>query len=342
MRHSVGSEYKQLFSTTLATYCLTIFLHPSVILDFGAPNPGIHHTSCSQRRRGRHLGGIPLALEVRCWWPQCVGVTEARLRPPMRLPGASTSEIDGCWLAAWRHCLGGFLAVWSWHSQALEFRSRKCRRKSPFVMRVRRARPLRLRAFPLVFWCVPQGPTCWPDSWVSFCPTQHNLSHRHYLQYLPPMWRHYLGWQEDWVTWFDCTFFVRGLNFFFRLWRPPVQRGRGRRSQWALGPRGRCRRAMVGQATCLLLGGRWVRMSVSLGGRRPGGWHKRGLGRLLGPPLKWIKWKNKLKIFSRSYNNKSTAECDIKLHIFKLEPCWWQWWNQIKQTKKKLSNNIEH
>ena len=53
------------FSTTLATYCLPLLLHPSVLLYFGATNPGRRHIACSRCQVGGRLGGIPLALEGR-------------------------------------------------------------------------------------------------------------------------------------------------------------------------------------------------------------------------------------------------------------------------------------
>ena len=82
--------------TVLATYCLLLFLYPCDILDFGAPNPGRLHIACSWRRVGQHLGGIPLALEGQSCRPRRVGVAEARLGPPRRLPGASAAEMSGC------------------------------------------------------------------------------------------------------------------------------------------------------------------------------------------------------------------------------------------------------
>ena len=62
----------------LATYCLLLFLHPSGLLDFGAPNPGRHHIACSQCQGGGLLGGITLALEGWRCWPQRVGVVETQ------------------------------------------------------------------------------------------------------------------------------------------------------------------------------------------------------------------------------------------------------------------------
>ena len=96
MCHSAGSAYKQVFSTTLATYCLPLFLHPSVLLAFGAPNPGRRHIACIQRRGGGRLGGLPLALEGWRCRPQRMGMAKARLRPTRRRPGVSAAEMDGC------------------------------------------------------------------------------------------------------------------------------------------------------------------------------------------------------------------------------------------------------
>ena len=91
MRHRVGSANKQVFFTAIATYCLPLFLHPSGLIDVGGPNPGRRHIACSWRQIGRHLGGLPLALKGRRLWPQRVGVAEAQLGPPRRLPGVSAA-----------------------------------------------------------------------------------------------------------------------------------------------------------------------------------------------------------------------------------------------------------
>ena len=95
MRHSVGLAYKKKF-TVLATYCLPILLHPSGILDFGAPNPGRRHIVCSWRRVGGRLVGFPLSLEGRRCQPQQVGVVEARLMSLCHIPGVSAAEMAGC------------------------------------------------------------------------------------------------------------------------------------------------------------------------------------------------------------------------------------------------------
>ena len=42
-----------------------------------------------------------------------MGMAEARLGPPMRLPGVCAVYMAGFGPAAWRHCLDGFLAGWS-------------------------------------------------------------------------------------------------------------------------------------------------------------------------------------------------------------------------------------
>ena len=253
-----------------------LLLHPSGLLDFGASNPGRHHIACSRRRGGGRLGGLPLALKGRRRCPQRVGVAEVQQRPRKCLPGVSAAGKVGCWPAVWRHCLGSFPAGWSWNCWALEFWYRRCGRKAPLVVRVQQYRPLQLRAFPPVHWCVLQGPACWPVSWVSFPPTRNNLSHCHFLQYLPPTWHHCLGWRADWVTHFDCLLVERNLNLFSRSRRPPVQLGWGWCSWQLMGPRGRCRCALVGKTTCLLSRGRWVRTPVRLGRRWPGWWPGRG------------------------------------------------------------------
>ena len=63
------SQHTKIFPTALATYCLPLFLHPSGLLDFGAPNPSRRHIACSRRQGGGRLGSLPLALEGRCCWP---------------------------------------------------------------------------------------------------------------------------------------------------------------------------------------------------------------------------------------------------------------------------------
>ena len=95
MRRIVGSSYKLVLPTVLVTYYLTLFLHTSGLLDFGAPNHGRHNIACSWRRGGRHPGGIPLVLEGWCLRPQHVGVEEAWLRLPRCLTGVSVANKAG-------------------------------------------------------------------------------------------------------------------------------------------------------------------------------------------------------------------------------------------------------
>ena len=73
-----------------------LFLYPSGLLDFGAPNPGRHHISCSRRQVGGHMGVLPLALEGQHRRPQRVGVAEVQLGPPIRLTGVIVAEMAGC------------------------------------------------------------------------------------------------------------------------------------------------------------------------------------------------------------------------------------------------------
>ena len=95
VRHSFGSQNKQVFTTVLATYCLLLLIHPNVLLDFGAPNPGRRHTACSRRRVGGLLGGLPLALEESHRRPRQMGVAETQMGLPMRFPGVSATDMDG-------------------------------------------------------------------------------------------------------------------------------------------------------------------------------------------------------------------------------------------------------
>ena len=131
----------------LATYCLPLFLHPIYHLDLGAPNLGIHHIACSPRQGGRHLGGLPLALEGWRWRPQWVRMAEAELRQRRHLPGESAAEMAGCWPEVWFYWLGGFPVDQSWHYQALKFQAHQCRITAPLVVHVRQAHLLRPREF---------------------------------------------------------------------------------------------------------------------------------------------------------------------------------------------------
>ena len=187
----------------LATDCLPRFLHPSGLLGFCSTSPGRHHRECSRCLGGRRLGSLPLVLEERRLQPRRVGVAEAHLRQLRCLLGVSTTGKAGCWLAAWRHCLGVFPECRSRHWQAPEFWVRRCERKSPLVVQLRWALPPRPCASPPVRWCVTQGLEYYPGWWMIFWPTKHNMSHRYYLQYLPLMWRHCLGWRAYWVTRFE-------------------------------------------------------------------------------------------------------------------------------------------
>ena len=171
--HSVGLAYKQVFYIALDTYCLPLFLHPSSLLDFGAPNHGRRYVTCSQRQGGRRLGGLPFVLKGWSFQPKRMGVSEEQLSLPRHIPAVSAADMAGCWPTKWRHCLGNFLAGWSWHHQALEFRVRQCGRKAPLVVRVQRACPSQTHAFTPVNWCVQLGMACWTGSWLIFWLTQH-------------------------------------------------------------------------------------------------------------------------------------------------------------------------
>ena len=95
MRRGVGLAYKHFFPTVLATYCLLRLLHPSGLLDFGAPNTGRRHIECSRCQLVGRLGGLPLALEGWCFRPQRMGVVETRMGTPMRILGVSAAEMAG-------------------------------------------------------------------------------------------------------------------------------------------------------------------------------------------------------------------------------------------------------
>ena len=78
------------------SYCLTRFIHLSVLLDFGAPNPSRHHKSCSQSLGGGLPGDLPLALEEQRLQHRRVGMAEARLRRPRYLLEVSEAGKSGC------------------------------------------------------------------------------------------------------------------------------------------------------------------------------------------------------------------------------------------------------
>ena len=181
----------------LATYFILQFLHSSVLLDFGAPNPGRPHRSCSWRLGGRHNGGLPHAIGERRLRPWRRGMAEDRLRRPNRFIGGRAAGMAGCWPAAWRHCLEIIWAGRSWRQRAPEFWARWCGRKLRMVRRWRWSLLLRPCAFTPVFWCALWGPACWQGSWVSFRPTQHNLSSCHSLQNWLPTWHHCQGRRVD-------------------------------------------------------------------------------------------------------------------------------------------------
>ena len=93
---ALGRNTYKFFLTSLDTYCLTLFLHPSGLLYFGAPNPGRRHIACSRCQGVRRLGGLPFMLEGQHCWHQRVGVAEVQQRPPECLPGVSAAEMAGC------------------------------------------------------------------------------------------------------------------------------------------------------------------------------------------------------------------------------------------------------
>ena len=225
----------------LATYCLLWFLHPSVLLDFGAPNIVRTHRACIRSLGCRHPGVIKRVLEDRRLWPQHGVMAEAQLRWPRCLTGANVAGMDRCWPAAWNHYLGGFWDGQSRRRRAQEFWSRQRGRKSPLVGQWHIYFPIRPCALYPIRWCAPWGLACWPGSWVSFRPNWHSLSHRHSPQNWLPMWRPCQGQRSDWGTKFYRLLFVHDLNLFCRYRRPPVRQDWGRRYKWALGQRGQCR-----------------------------------------------------------------------------------------------------
>ena len=46
------------------------------------------------------------------------GIVEAQMGRPRCLSEVSMTSMDGCWEAAWRHCLGGFWSGWYPHWRA--------------------------------------------------------------------------------------------------------------------------------------------------------------------------------------------------------------------------------
>ena len=92
---ALGWQTNKFFPPRLLITVFPLFLHPSVLLDFGAPNPVRHHIECSRCQLVGRLGGLPLALEGWCFWPQRMGVVETRMGTPMRIPGVSAAEMAG-------------------------------------------------------------------------------------------------------------------------------------------------------------------------------------------------------------------------------------------------------
>ena len=80
----------------LATYFLLQFLHPSVLLDFGAPSPGIPHRACSRCQGGGHSGGLPCTRGGQRLWHGRGGMAEDQMRLPMFLPVVSKAGMSGC------------------------------------------------------------------------------------------------------------------------------------------------------------------------------------------------------------------------------------------------------
>ena len=203
------------------------------------------------------MWGLLRSLGKRRLRPQHRGMADAWTRQPRCIPGDNLEKMARRQPAKWRHCIGNFWAGWSQCRKDPEFQPRQCGEKEPLVGRWRQSFPLRPRALFPVCWCVPQVTTFWPISWVSFWPTQHSWSHRHYLQNWPPTWYHYQDRREDWGTRFDYPLVVRDLSLFCCYLQPTVWNFRGWQSRWALGTSGRCRSEPVRQATWFKLSRLW-------------------------------------------------------------------------------------